>query len=342
MRTLLVIAALGGVLASAVACSSVEGRPTREAAADAVRAPDAPAVAANPLPQPAPVRTVPVARASGPMDAATLARELGMKAETAGPGLLLSNSDLRARVFPGSDRLVVNGDSIPMGGAVRREGPSFVLPPGGVDALRGAVADASRRRASMARMPALKMVEVVAFTPPPPSPVVLPPSPVAAARPMAGGDPSWAPAVAERRWRWIVVHHSDDHEGACAKYDRVHRGQGWENGCGYHFVIGNGSQSADGEVETGPRWDRQLQGAHAKTPDNRYNDHGIGIVLVGDFERGGRPTAKQYDALVRLTRWAMARYGIAPGDVLRHSDCKSTACPGKNFPWARYQADLAK
>jgi hypothetical protein len=105
-------------------------------------------------------------------------------------------------------------------------------------------------------------------------------------------------------------------------------------------VIGNGTQTRDGQVETGPRWERQIQGAHAKTADNRYNEEGVGIVLVGDFEKGGRPTGRQYDSLVQLTRWLMARYGISSDRVLRHSDCKSTACPGKNFPWGRYLGDV--
>ena len=161
-------------------------------------------------------------------------------------------------------------------------------------------------------------------------------------RPVAGGDPSWVPSIAERSWKYIVVHHSDDTSGCCAKYDSVHRGKGWENGCGYDFVVGNGTQSGDGEIEVGPRWARQIQGAHAKTADNRYNEAGIGIVLVGDFEHGGKPTARQYEALVRLTRWLMSRYGIGADAVLRHGDCKSTACPGKNFPWAKFSADVAK
>jgi hypothetical protein len=36
----------------------------------------------------------------------------------------------------------------------------------------------------------------------------------------------------------------------------------------------------------------------------------------------------------------MARYAIPADRVLRHQDCKATACPGKNFPWARFKGDL--
>ena len=106
-------------------------------------------------------------------------------------------------------------------------------------------------------------------------------------------------------------------------------------------MIGNGSLSGDGEVEVSQRWTRQLHGAHAKTPDNRYNDFGIGITLVGDFEQGsGRPTQAQMRSLVRLTQWLMDRYGIPMANVKGHCDCKATCCPGKNFPWRELRMKL--
>jgi N-acetyl-anhydromuramyl-L-alanine amidase AmpD len=147
--------------------------------------------------------------------------------------------------------------------------------------------------------------------------------------------------VPERAWRWIVLHHSDDTCGSAAKYDRDHRSRGWEHGLGYHFVIGNGTESSDGEVEVGHRWTQQLHGAHAKTDDNAYNDWGIGIVLVGDFENGGgRPTSRQMDALVALCRYLMDRYDISLDRVIGHADCKPTKCPGKNFPWGELRRRL--
>jgi N-acetyl-anhydromuramyl-L-alanine amidase AmpD len=138
-----------------------------------------------------------------------------------------------------------------------------------------------------------------------------------------------------------VIHHSDDTSGNLAKYDRIHRQEnGWDE-CGYHFVIGNGTLSGNGEVEVGPRWWKQKHGAHAKTADNRFNDYGIGICLVGDFETGGRPTRAQMDSLVLLCQWLMARYGISPCDVVGHCDCKPTACPGRCFPWSELRARIS-
>ena len=34
------------------------------------------------------------------------------------------------------------------------------------------------------------------------------------------------------------------------------------NGLAYHFVIGNGSSSGNGEIEIGSRWTRQINGGH--------------------------------------------------------------------------------
>ena len=147
-------------------------------------------------------------------------------------------------------------------------------------------------------------------------------------------DP-WMPPRLSSRWRYIVIHHSAMKRGSASAYDRAHRDRGWDE-LGYHFVIGNGTGSGDGEVEVGSRWLKQKHGAHAKTPDNRYNDHGIGICLVGDFTHA-QPTPAQMDALVRLTGFLMQLCDVPPDHVLRHSDVNNTQCPGRNFPWARFK-----
>src|SRR5580765_4139378 len=69
-------------------------------------------------------------------------------------------------------------------------------------------------------------------------------------------------SIAPGRWRWIVVHHSGIKYGNAEIYDRQHRERGMENGLSYHFVIGNGIDSGDGEIEVGGRWLKQLKGGH--------------------------------------------------------------------------------
>jgi hypothetical protein len=335
MRTALAFLAAAAVAAGCAArrgrsaCCEEEG--ASPAAPPVAAAPLAPAPAPYAAPAPAP------AFAAGPMDAASLARAAGLRLEDQGTSVLLSNAGTRARFFPNNDHASIDGRMVPMGDAARREGPVLWVPEGGVKLVRRA-AQAALEKDRVARE-APRPVIVPAYVPKPtPASVALParrPAPAFAA------PRGWEPAAREQAWTWIVIHHSDDREGSCRKYDDVHRRQGWD-GCGYHWVVGNGTQTGDGEVETSDRWREQKIGAHTRVSptDNRYNERGIGIVLVGDFEKGGRPTPAQYDSTVRLTRWLMARYGITADRVLRHQDCKATACPGKNFPWARFQADL--
>jgi len=99
-----------------------------------------------------------------------------------------------------------------------------------------------------------------------------------------------------------VVHHSATATGGAVAFDKYHREvNGWDE-LGYDFVIGNGTDTPDGYVEVGSRWRKQKTGAHCKTADNYFNEHGIGICLVGDFTRTS-PTPRQMASLVRLTRF---------------------------------------
>jgi hypothetical protein len=270
------------------------------------------------------------------VDAGSLARDTGLSFDDQGESVLLSGGAMRARFFPNNDKVSIDGTLLSMGDAARREGKVLWVPEGGVRLVRRAAAAARAKREARPAAP----VQVAVAPPVPratPKPLVQKPASPPAIVPAA----AWLPATSDHAWNWIVIHHSDDREGSCGKYDRVHRGKGWD-GCGYHWVIGNGTQTGDGEVEPSERWRDQKIGAHTRVSptDNRYNERGIGIVLVGDFETGGRPSPAQYQATVRLTRWLMSRYAIPADRVLRHQDCKATACPGKFFPWAAFKADL--
>jgi len=149
----------------------------------------------------------------------------------------------------------------------------------------------------------------------------------------------WTPKTASRGWQWIVIHHSATPNGSAAVFDRQHRAKGWDE-LGYHVVIGNGTNSGDGQVEVGSRWPVQKWGAHAKTADNRYNEQGIGICLVGNFENT-RPTARQMQSLAKLVAYLMQTYRIPASRVIGHRDTgKSTDCPGRylNIAEVRRQA----
>lgn len=152
---------------------------------------------------------------------------------------------------------------------------------------------------------------------------------------------SLEPVVAPRHWKYIVVHHSATADGSVESIDAAHRqrkdaaGKPWL-GIGYHFVIGNGRGMADGLVEPTFRWREQLHGAHA---GNRlYNDEGIGICLIGDFERS-EPTPRQVSAARELIACLKREYVIRADHVLRHSDVNASDCPGRRLPWEAIVTD---
>jgi N-acetyl-anhydromuramyl-L-alanine amidase AmpD len=144
-------------------------------------------------------------------------------------------------------------------------------------------------------------------------------------------DAAWEPQAPERPWRWIVVHHSASDTGSAAAFDAYHRnGRHWDE-LGYHFVIGNGGGSGDGLVEVGPRWPKQKWGAHCRVGDNEeYNYFGIGICLVGNFDKH-RPTEPQMASLARLVDYLAARYHIDDAHIIGHGTVDDTRCPGQCF-----------
>lgn len=140
-----------------------------------------------------------------------------------------------------------------------------------------------------------------------------------------------------RDWKYIVIHHSATESGNAAEFDKSHRTRGWENGLGYHFVIGNGNGSGDGQAEIGSRWINQINGAHAGVQE--YNHYGIGICLVGNFDES-YPTTAQMDSLLALIQYLQERCRIPSENVILHRHCKETDCPGKNFPYYKLLAGL--
>ncbi len=129
------------------------------------------------------------------------------------------------------------------------------------------------------------------------------------------------------RWQFIVIHHSATPAGNAGSFDRMHRQKGWDE-LGYHFVIGNGTGSSDGQIEVGPRWTKQKWGAHARTADQRFNNYGIGICLVGNFDIE-RPTSRQMESVARLVGYLSKTYRVPVGRVVAHSETKATECPGR-------------
>lgn len=145
---------------------------------------------------------------------------------------------------------------------------------------------------------------------------------------------AWGRDVEARDWKWIVVHHSASDGGGAVLFDQWHRKRGWDE-LGYHFVIDNGDGRPDGEVEVGSRWFKQKQGAHAKSASGEFNEQGIGICLVGNFEKT-QPTPAQWSALVKLVTYLAREYDVPASRIIGHHDVNSvTLCPGKNLDLAQ-------
>lgn len=159
----------------------------------------------------------------------------------------------------------------------------------------------------------------------------------------ATGNAAWTPLASREdfsRWNAIVVHHTATPTGSAASIGQLHKRRGFD-GLGYDFIINNGTEKPDGLIEVGYRWTRQITGAHCHPEncvDNYWNEHSIGIALIGNFENT-QPTYAQYQSLAKLLAFLQNRYAISDANVLGHKQVphSKTKCPGKNFSWQQLQ-----
>ena len=146
--------------------------------------------------------------------------------------------------------------------------------------------------------------------------------------------------VQRGRWKYIIVHNSGTRQGNARIFENYHRKvRKMQNGLAYHFVIGNGNSSGNGQIEIGNRWTRQINGGHVAS--DYLNDISLGICLVGDLNRD-LPTKDQLGALDELCSYLRDRVGKVkgrPAIVKGHKEInpKPTDCPGDRFPlgWLR-------
>lgn len=143
--------------------------------------------------------------------------------------------------------------------------------------------------------------------------------------------------VRRNRWKFIIVHNSGTRQGNMRAFDYYHRRvRRMQNGMAYHFVVGNGTSSGNGEIEIGDRWRRQINGGHVHS--DYLNNIGLGICLVGDFNRD-RPTKAQMEATEELIKYLRQRCGKA--EVRPHREMNpprwATDCPGDAFPYSWFR-----
>ncbi len=153
----------------------------------------------------------------------------------------------------------------------------------------------------------------------------------------------YPPSDLEKKWTAIIIHHSATESGNAEIFDKWHKENNHWDGVGYDFVIGNGTDSGDGQVEVTFRWKKQIPGAHCGgTSGNWANEDGIGICLVGDFSQTA-PTERQMQSLVKLIRFLQQQYEIPKSRIYGHRTtpgARVTECPGDNFPMSRLKSML--
>ncbi|QDU70663.1 peptidoglycan recognition protein family protein [Mucisphaera calidilacus] len=179
--------------------------------------------------------------------------------------------------------------------------------------------------------------------------LVLEPSPVAPVQPVAmklqsdrAGDSLDEPLldVAEpAAWQAIIIHDSSRLRGGAASLNEAHERDG-RGGLGYHFVVGNGTETGDGEIEAGFRWRLQAQGRFlAGEEASRWHRVAIGIVVVGDADERAM-TPVQRESLLRLVSSIQERFGIRSDQV--HAHFGDDGSGGKElFSLSEFRAELA-
>lgn len=133
---------------------------------------------------------------------------------------------------------------------------------------------------------------------------------------------TWNGQLAKRSsTNYIILHHRAGN-GTVESIHAQHLSQGW-TGIGYHFYV-----RKDGTIYRGRPID--VIGAHCQGK----NGYSVGVCFEGNFETN-KMTSAQLRAGQELITYLKTLYPKA--EVKRHRDFDSTACPGKNFPFAEMQ-----
>lgn len=130
------------------------------------------------------------------------------------------------------------------------------------------------------------------------------------------------------RWRTIYVHHSKTRRGSLPSL--------LSGGLADHFIIGNGEEAGDGEIQFGQRWQYQQP---AQLPGVNLPERAISICLVGDLDHQN-PTPAQVKRLAELVRELQQNLRIGRAAVLAYNQAGHVAGIGERFPIAEFAQAL--
>lgn len=119
----------------------------------------------------------------------------------------------------------------------------------------------------------------------------------------------------------IILHHTAAEEKDTAQIRRYHQSKGWRD-IGYDYVIERDGKTVEGRPLS-------IVGAHAGV--SFYNQHGIGVAVIGNLSKRDMYPS-QFNALVELLVLLVVKWNITPDRILLHREIKITECPGSRFP----------
>jgi hypothetical protein len=127
-------------------------------------------------------------------------------------------------------------------------------------------------------------------------------------------------------WRYIYIHHSSNLPGESLASD--------------HFLIGNGSNLADGELQIGQRWIDQTS---ASPPAGAASlaSNCLSICVAGNFDQTV-PTPTQLRRLAELTIALQNRLQIPADHILFLDHAQNPAGIGQYFPIAAFRQQLGR
>ena len=147
-----------------------------------------------------------------------------------------------------------------------------------------------------------------------------------------------ASGVVPAGWDAIVVHQTG-HLAGDGDTAALFRGDRSTVPGGYHFVVGNGHGSADGELAVTADWVAQRVFTPSPSPLRPGQDRAIRVLIVGDNRRRA-PTELQVRRLTWLVQQLQFRHGIGADRVVLRDGSGRGAIIGDLFPEAWFRQQL--
>jgi hypothetical protein len=135
-----------------------------------------------------------------------------------------------------------------------------------------------------------------------------------------------------QHWKFIYIHHSGTSGGDARTLARPGAGL-----CD-HFVLGNGDGCQDGEIQIGPRWNKQQAPAAPPGVDSIQPDC-ISICVVGDFDHA-MPTPTQIRRLSQLVTTLQTQFRISADKVIMLNDTATPSSVGRYFPVTAFRDQI--